>query len=165
MAHSHTYWDIGQHQLTIGRSLGKQRGRWDGRQRTSEMSTTALAKENGWRPAAVPSSCYNLMRNFNSSKVPIWWAIHWGMGRVKGIDKWARSTELLCGRCGLTWRVHGAVREDGRYSVSWASGQQVDMWVLGASWGKGKLCRVPVGVVSRADQCTFLCVLRCDAGS
>lgn len=52
-------------------------------------------------------------------------------------------------------------QKDGRYSKE--SGQQVDM---GASWGKGvNFAGSQVGEVGEADQCTFLCVLRCDAGS
>ena len=114
---------------------------------------------------AVPSSCYNLTRNSNSSKVPTWRASHWGMGWAKGIDKWARSTELpVVG--GLTWRVYGAGarQEDGQVRErSWASRQQID---TSAAQGKGvNFAGSQVGEVGAADHYTFLCVLRCDAGS
>ena len=69
------------------------------------MSTTAWPRRMAGVPA-VPSSCYNLMRNSNSSKVPTWRASHRGMGWAKGMDKWAMSAELpVVG--GLTWRVCG----------------------------------------------------------
>ena len=55
---------------------------------------------------------------------------------MKGIDKWARSTEL-CVVGGLTWRVHGAVRKMAGTQKElgiWATGRY---GCLGASWGKG----------------------------
>lgn len=70
------------------------------------MSTTAWPRRMAGVPA-VPSNCYNSTRNFNSSKVPTWWASHWGMGWAQGTNKWARSAKLpVVG--GLTWRICGA---------------------------------------------------------
>ncbi|XP_008047190.1 putative tRNA (cytidine(32)/guanosine(34)-2'-O)-methyltransferase isoform X1 [Carlito syrichta] len=54
--------------LTVSRSLGKLCVRWDGRQRTSGMSTTGWPRRMAGEPAA-PSSCYNLMRNSISFKL------------------------------------------------------------------------------------------------
>ena len=69
-----------------------------------------LAKENGWR-ARSAFKLLQLDEEFQLFQGPhFWWAVHWGMGRVKEIDKWARSTEL-CVVGGLTWRVCGAVRK------------------------------------------------------
>ncbi|XP_059013820.1 putative tRNA (cytidine(32)/guanosine(34)-2'-O)-methyltransferase isoform X3 [Mustela nigripes] len=57
-----------EHQLPVGRSLGKPRVRWDGHRRTSGMSTTAWPRRMAGVPAA-PSSCYNLTRNSTFSKL------------------------------------------------------------------------------------------------
>lgn len=132
---THLVTDTGWHQLAVGRSPGKQCVRWDGRRRTSGMSTTAWPRRMAGVPA-VPSSCYNLTRNSNSSKVPTWRASPWGMGLAKRMDKWARSAELpVVG--GLTWRVYGAgTRQEAGQILkrSRAPGQRID---VGAPQGKG----------------------------